>query len=408
MHLIGDVDNQKAMNKTILYMFNLKFKNFKQKIILPPIDYKLPSIPERIVSIDPAGCRDIDDAFSITKVDNTYVLKIYIADNTFIINNKDLFNHMKTQTTSIYAPEKTYHLMPEFEYCSLIADKPKNANICEIIIQDNNIKSYRFYQDNIIVNENLAYDDPFDDYLKMCNTVVKNLNFNFKTQNTKFNLVEKLMILCNHLVVKELEGKNFIIRTHKDTIKRKAPKEIQTQYNNYLSNAAIYTVNTKDNYHAGLGLNGYTHYTSPMRRFVDTINHLVLFNKATFTVEELSHICDNCNKVNKQCKRAYIEWRKLQLLNEELNDYYEGYVVGIYENKIRFYVPEFDLYLSHKLIHRKLSEFYSIEKTDTYIKLLHNEETMEEYHLFDKIYVTIYKRPREHYISKKLLFMIEN
>jgi len=419
VHIIGDVDNKNAMNDAILYMHNLKYKVYRESLILQRIYEDEITNKEHIISIDPIGCIDIDDAFSLTKSDDNYNLKIYIADNTFIINNDKLFNYMKAQTTSIYSPTKTYHLMPNMKYCSLIENEPKNANICEIIIKDNKITSYRFYQDKIIVNKNYSYDQvdvllKTDKNLQTSRDIIMNLDFDYNSQNNDtiaHLMVEKLMILCNHLVFCELNKmkKPFIMRSHTKTINDIiVPDVIQTKYNNYLSNAAEYKVNNEECYHSGLDLIGYTHYTSPMRRFVDTINHLILFDEKEFTELELEEICDNCNLINKKCKRAHIQWKQLELLDQELKDNYTGFIVGFYNNKVKFYIPELDLFLSQKIIHYRLKEYYNTENTDNLFIVKREDKIVLTLKLFDKINIKIYKRPKEHYISKKLLFDISS
>ena len=65
-------------------------------------------------SIDPDGCEDADDAFSIYTVNNTLFLAIHIADPTEYINLesntwKEIINNVVTQYPS---NRKPIHMMP--------------------------------------------------------------------------------------------------------------------------------------------------------------------------------------------------------------------------------------------------------------------------------------------------------
>ena len=141
------------------------------------------------------------------------------------------------------------------------------------------------------------------------------------------------------------------------------PENLKNYYNLFLNKAATYTLNSESNFHYGLNIDGYTHFTSPLRRLVDSINHLILFKDKIFSKEELQLLSDRCNSVNKYAKKAEIEWRKLELF-DTIRESYDGFIISFSNNKVNFYIPELKLFLNYKLYHRKLEEFCTIEEEE--------------------------------------------
>ena len=140
-------------------------------------------------SIDPPGCTDIDDVFSS---DN--VINIYLADTTSVLlNNLSLFEYAKNQTTSIYSPNKTYHMLPESistNNCSLLENNIRSANVCQIIVENNKIIHYGFFQTSIKVTKNYSYEEidqiykqKNDDYIVNSLNLIDNIEFNYNSIN---------------------------------------------------------------------------------------------------------------------------------------------------------------------------------------------------------------------------------
>ena len=66
-----------------------------------------------ICSIDPPGCRDIDDALSCTFSDGVYHVGIHIADVTrFVESDSALDNEAKARGTSTYLVDRRLDMLP--------------------------------------------------------------------------------------------------------------------------------------------------------------------------------------------------------------------------------------------------------------------------------------------------------
>jgi exoribonuclease R len=408
---IGKVSNIKSTKLALLHHYQLVFKKYNGPI--PQIDYKYIEQSDNIISIDPKGCIDIDDAVSY----GGNKLKIYLADTTKI--NDKILEHACNQCTTIYDSEKIQHMLPEkmMKSCSLLQGEYRIANICEINIDDKyNIINYRFIQDIIKVRKNYSYeeaDNMNEPYLETIMHIVEHIKFDYNAQDgtRSHKVIEKMMVLVNNLVVNELKktGKEFIIRKHTsnnlDT--KEVPNIFKSFFNIYKSNSAEYALYDKDAKHYGLGIQEYTHFTSPLRRLVDLINHLVLFTDKIFTSDELKQICNNCNDTNKRIKRYNIESNKINLLIDEEVVCYDGYIIDFVKKednfKIKFYIPELKLVLSHKLYNDKLSSLYKVKLVNEKLEVI-NDNKKREYTFFEKILVTVHKRPDSIDFRKKLVF----
>ncbi|WP_342597547.1 ribonuclease catalytic domain-containing protein [Cyanobacterium aponinum UTEX 3222] len=77
--------------------------------------------------------------------------------------------------------------------------------------------------------------------------------------------------------------------------------------------------------HVGLGLMAYAHFTSPLRRFVDLVNHRIVKNflqqkSHPYSIQELNTICDHVNEFTEKfkCDRAnYLKQKRKDELEEK-------------------------------------------------------------------------------------------
>ena len=98
-------------------------------------------------SIDPLGCEDADDAFSIYEKNDKLFLAIHIADPTEFINPcstmwKDIENRIVTRYPSNHKP---IHMIPEsiMEQSSLMSNKEGNIKLAITILSEINTETYQ-------------------------------------------------------------------------------------------------------------------------------------------------------------------------------------------------------------------------------------------------------------------------
>ena len=112
-----------------LFNNNNFYNKLSNKINLIRKDY----LDLSVYTIDPEGCTDADDAFSIKEIDNKLFLIIHIADPTHYIDlNSDLWIDIQKRVLTHYpSNHQPIHMMPDFiiqkSSLNLNHDELKNA-----------------------------------------------------------------------------------------------------------------------------------------------------------------------------------------------------------------------------------------------------------------------------------------
>jgi ribonuclease R len=122
---------------------------------------------------------------------------------------------------------------------------------------------------------------------------------------------------------------------------------IQELTTRYIRSMRLATYSTDTVGHHGLMLENYTHFTSPIRRYVDIIIHRLLFNE-TYTQEQLDEIAKSSSELERHSARAessYLQLKKLRYLDRKhKNDpdrIYRGAITKIKPFGIVFDVKDF-------------------------------------------------------------------
>ncbi len=124
-----------------LRLFNKQMKLFSKSFVLPSLDFKT----HNIISIDPPQSKDIDDAFSVTQLDDqTKMLSIYIANVSVLIDFVDSkhWDCFSDRVSTVYFPNKKIPMLPKLlsDYiCSLLDNQKRIAFVCDIIVRDGKI-----------------------------------------------------------------------------------------------------------------------------------------------------------------------------------------------------------------------------------------------------------------------------
>jgi len=280
-----------------------------------------------VFSIDPEGCEDADDAFSIYKENNVLYLAIHIADPTEYINLKsNLWNYVADRVITHYPSNRhPIHMIPReiMEKSSLMVNNEgniKNAitilmNINDINYQPGNIQllftkikvnkenalSYKSACEQIYSNESIYIGLKISNALQVLRgektigiklnevsqsypVYVDGIPYIYKNDNYEIQMkqmIAEFAILANSFVGEylklNLDGKG-IFRTCE------AKELLSNMYNlsgNELLNEII--VNgiqaeylSQNRSHDLVGMPEYSHFTSPIRRLSDCVCHYLL------------------------------------------------------------------------------------------------------------------------------------
>lgn len=316
--------------------FNITFENMKyclnsRKFL--EIDF---------YTFDDQGTIEYDDAIGFCKLVNGYDLFVAIADLSEIWNIH-LDRYVLEFPQSLYTYNSKFYMLPKnlIDLFSLKKGNNRPALVFNFKINSNNeIQSYQFEPYIIRVKSNFSYEKGeqfFKEnqflYFLSNNLLERRLNngaiYLDNTNGMRF-VIQELMIMVNYIVAKILYKNNipFISRTIKipPQIKKYCGKRYSLNHTEFkilkykILNSidfARYSIN--DHEHEFLGLDKYTHITSPIRRYIDVINQKQLISylynfDSFFNSYELKQILDIVNPIIQKYNTLVRKYNRKQKL----------------------------------------------------------------------------------------------
>jgi len=292
----------------------------------------------RILTIDPGGSTDFDDAVNIeTLVEaegrSAYKITIYIADVPSILTRMDTWEHVSDRVATVYLPKDAIQskkpMLPPVlsdDICSLIADKLRDAFALELTIIDNEIVGTVFKRVQIRVAKNYQYEsrallrDP--DYIKLLSVTRKMCAMPDQKYLAEIvdshDVVAYLMILMNCVAARALRAEGTgIFRAAPDQGTEGMENEptagvtcptksdcfacpVAAQF--FRSGGAAQYINIENIpsehqdvalRHAALNAKEYIHITSPIRRLADLLNMTRLQRRLGLITKETERMCSD-------------------------------------------------------------------------------------------------------------------
>jgi ribonuclease R len=325
-------------------------------------------------SIDPEGCLDADDAFSIYEEDEKLYLAIHIADPTEYIDiQSDLWEDIKKRTTTKYlSNRKPIHMMPDkvLEFSSLMVNSKGDLKKAITVLTE--IDKERYTPINniqlLFTKLKVKRENAFT-YKEASNSKLKEIKIGLiiaeklkeirarKTKGIKLNdlsmaypkyigddiylyvdsegekkvkqMIAEFAIFANSFVGEYLkinlnmgifrtcQANEWLKNLYSDISPEDMIKEIITNgiQADYLSNAESHDL---------VGMPEYCHFTSPIRRLADCICHYLLKYihlkgkvECPFDEMELMLLADQCLRATKRDKKNQyldIKFRLLQIM----------------------------------------------------------------------------------------------
>lgn len=300
---------------------------------------------EYVLTIDPKGSKDLDDAFSVSSMeDGVKRISIHIANVPVILELMEAWNYYGDRVSTIYLPDRIRPMIPKNmseDMCSLLKDKDKIAFTMDIYIdQFGKFLEQDIEFSNTIINvrKNYDYEDPrleSDSSYLYLKEVSKMTN--------SHDVVEYWMTYMNTMCAQKLKQRESgIFRAVKYIDKTKLANKTGSDYDAILSQwkniNSQYVWFSQATEHEIMGKSEYVHITSPIRRLVDIINQ-ILFLHEIMDVElsqdailfvkdwksKLSFINDSMKSIRKVQNECSI-LHKVQSNEELLNRSHEGII----------------------------------------------------------------------------------
>jgi exoribonuclease R len=272
--------------------------------IIKKIDKTNQSIEDRtsrhIITIDPPGSKDYDDAIGLYRENDEIIVSIYITNVSIWLNALDLWSSFSKRIATIYLPNRKRPMLPTIlsdNICSLKEDNIRYAFTLDITIDNSyTIKETRFCNTKLKVAQNYTYEEDnlcrdicYNELLSTVSRIKQTENHTFvDTIDDSHELISYLMILMNYYSSHELcKYKNGIFRTLKFNDELVLPTNLSKECRRYIkiwnSNGSKYVLyNNDEKSHDMLKFNDYVHITSPIRRLVDLLNILQLQDNLGF------------------------------------------------------------------------------------------------------------------------------
>ena len=385
-----------------------------------------------VFTIDPSGCVDYDDGFSVGRCvndrdsvsdgdsvrdrlnDSALVLSIYISNVPILLDALKLWDSFSQRVSTIYLPDKKRPMLPTIlsdGLCSLQEKQTRISYTMDVTIGYNGvIKGVRFIPCKIRVAKNFVYDEP---------ALIKNMHYNqlrmivdlmsahkkyIHTIQNSHDLVAYLMILMNHYCAKHLftMGKG-VFRVTKDT---SSGSESNEPMPSIIDGPVLETIkfiqvwrsicgqyvdiSSKDGLtHSALNLDEYVHITSPIRRIADLLNMIIMQQEqgTTFSAEALFFVeswlqrIDYINATMRSIRKVQSDCDFLSLcMNDDsmLSSTFDGYCFdraergdGLYQYNV--FLPS--LKMAYRITTREYMEHMESRKYMLYLFCKENKYT---------------------------------
>jgi exoribonuclease R len=319
------------------------------------------------ITVDPKGSEDRDDALSIIEDSDFTYLGIHIAQPIVYLDEKEILETGNNRFSTLYMSKNKNLWNNKITEISSLTEGKKNYAYSVIFKIHKNTKriiktlDYPTILTKII---NLDYENKDNEILNLILQRTKEYDSTIK--NTK-EMVSYWMVKANHYIgmkLKEVKGYKLPYRVNKrkDFSKLNIPKDKIKIFENRLYESAEYSV--EDFEHQSLNLEFYTHFTSPIRRAVDTVIHYYL----TYNIK-INLDLDKINFLEKQIKKFHRNLiLKDKLINLNNDTIIEAYLFKVKNpNLWEVYTDELGFVIMELFNGKFQYQFEFIEKDNNFI-----------------------------------------
>jgi len=380
------------------------------------------------ITIDGETARDFDDAVFVEREKSGYLLWVAIADvSHYVKPGTVLDDEGKSRGTSVYFPEKAFHMLPRAlseNLCSLKPNEPRLAMVAKMEYDHNGQRTHTEIMEAVIESHRRAtYNEiqkeweenskkkkwEYEAHFSLFEKIRKarsdrgSIDFDLPEAELKVSpdgevisilhrarleahrLIEEFMIAANEAVTEWMMERDrpFVYRIHDepagepldrfrtlaesvgvkvsfkngaspkvmaDIVRRLEGHPAQALLNTALLRSlkqAVYS--STHGIHYGLASMGYTHFTSPIRRYPDLVVHRLLRETLRAEIQgklslktkdrekmeqELAETCEHCSyreRLAADAERESIKLKQVRAMVPFVGEEFEAKVVGMIE-----------------------------------------------------------------------------
>ena len=278
--IIGNCGDFKAEEEALTYQYRKEGWPTGITICIPNPPTDRHFIEGISFNVDPEGCRDIDDVFTIGN-DGYYYITIADVAEWMKVNPESLRKAQLLGQTLYSIEGSVIQSMIPFEAdCSLVPNKTRLGVSLRFKLVNSKPTDIQFVKTQITNNISYSYESVYaSPYVDTLQFVARSLGCE---STDSHDWIAQLMIFYNIEAAKVLKQKGQgILRTHAppDIEKLEKFKAIGVDLHFLAFKSAKYVPTTTVDSHWGLNTDVYCHATSPIRRFADIVNQFVLKNE---------------------------------------------------------------------------------------------------------------------------------
>jgi exoribonuclease R len=282
-------------------------------------------------NVDPEGCVDIDDVFTIGDDGHMYItiadVASWMAVNPHIFEKASQIGQTLYKDGRVVAP-----LLPIQNECSFVPGDVRHGLALRFLWSNNEITDISFLPVKLVNDVSFTYDSIYkSEHSKILKDIASWIADREVTDSHEW--IERLMLFYNREAAKQL------VRYQLGLLRVQDEPDIEKlrQYSTFgvdieiLANKSAYYSPAHDaKPHWGLGFDCYCHATSPIRRFADIVNQMAL--------SEYKMLPYDLNVINERNKSAKKYERDLFFLQQVLTGSRRD-VYGVVLNDHRIWIP---------------------------------------------------------------------
>ena len=363
--LLGPCGKKEVELEAVAYQYS-PWLWTKKQLNAPFIPIPYSSIESRFdmrdkptINIDPDGCRDIDDCISLWKEGEKSIFAISIADvAAFLEHNPILLQHAAKIGQTLYLDGKVVRpLLPPVlseNMLSLVVGEERNAITLFSEWNGTCLTNFSWKLTRIVNKATYSYENCYEaKEIDMCEIAAISSSLFGYEEKDSHKWIESFMILYNEKAAEILLSmKSGFLRCHTEPDRERFAQfeRIGLPGKQLAFPAAIYSETTAENpFHYGLDKGAYCHASSPIRRFPDILNQIVLHGHICGSLEMLKTSAFQLNMLMKNGKGYERDCHFIQTLFDKNSLYEKGIVIS--EKEV--YIPAWKRICKHKDTEKK-------------------------------------------------------